>query len=168
MMGKFRANRRDPLMPSLIGPGKLAEIETVDVGGYPREVIRGSPRNLAGLFRQATAFGERTMVVEGDVRLTYAEAFARAATLAKALREDFGVVGGTKVAVVTGNRAEWIVAMLAVTSAGGVAALVNSRGVAGEMLRAMEKVGCTLAILDAGRDDVISAERPDPARQPRS
>jgi len=45
----------------------------------------------------------------------------------------------------------------------GVAALVNSRGVAEEMLRAIEKAGCTLAIIDAERDDVISAERPDPA-----
>ncbi len=157
-----RANLRDPLVQRLIGPGKLAEIETVDIGGYPREVIKGAPHNLAGLFRQAMSFGERTMIVHEGVRLTYAEAFARAAALGKALREDYGVATGTMVAVVTGNRAEWIVAMLAITSAGGIAALVNSRGVAEEMLRAIEKVGCALAILDADRDDVISAVRPDP------
>ena len=63
----FRANIRDPLVERLIGPGKLAEIETVDVGGYPREVIKGAPRNLAGLYRQAMQFGARTLVVHEGV-----------------------------------------------------------------------------------------------------
>ncbi len=159
----FRSNIRDPLVARLIGPGKLAEIETVDIGGFPHEVIKGAPRNLAGVYRQAMAFGERAMIVQGDVRITYAEAFARAAVLGQALRERFAVTRGTTVAVITSNRAEWIIALLAVTSVGGIAALVNSRGVAEEMLRAVEKVSCTLAILDAERDDIISAQRPDPA-----
>ena len=159
----FRTNIRDPLVARLVGPGKLIEIETVDVGGYPREVIKGAPRNLAGIYRKAMQFGERLMVVHGDVRLTYAEMFARAAALGHELRGQFGVGRGTVVAVVTSNRAEWIVSLLAVTSVGGIAALVNSRGVAEEMLRAMEKVDCVLAILDAERDDLISAVRPDPS-----
>jgi long-chain acyl-CoA synthetase len=159
----FRTNIRDPLVASLVGPGKLIEIETIDVGGYPREVIKGAPRNLAGIYRQAMQFGDRVMVVHEGTSLTYAEAFARAAALGRMLRERFGVRRGTMVAVVTSNRAEWILSLLAVTSVGGIAALVNSRGVAEEMLRAMEKVGATLAILDAERDDVISAARPDPS-----
>jgi long-chain acyl-CoA synthetase len=159
----FRPNLRDPLVERLLGPGKLAEVETVDIGGYPREVIKGSARNLAGLYRQAMQFGTRTMVVHEGSALTYAEALARAAALGQALRQRFGVERGTKVAVVTSNRSEWIIALLAITSVGGIAALVNSRGVAAEMLRAIEKVGCTLAILDAERDHIISAERPDPA-----
>lgn len=159
----FRANVRDPLVDRLLGPGKAWELETIDVGGYPRQVFKGTPHNLAGLFRQAMRYPDRLMVVQGDVRITYAEGFARAAALAKALRERFGVTRGTAVAVVTANRAEWIIATLAITAVGGVAALVNSRGVAEEMLRAIEKVGCTLAILDAERDAVICAERADPA-----
>lgn len=162
MPAEFRTNIRDPLVARLIGPGKLAEVETVEIGGYRREVIKGAPRNLAGIYRQAMQFAEQVMVVQGEVRLTYGEVFSRAAALAKALRDDFGVGRGTMVAVVTGNRAEWIISLLAVTSLGGIAALVNSRGVADEMLRAMEKVSCGLAILDAERDDIIAAARPDP------
>ncbi|MBW8754686.1 MAG: acyl--CoA ligase, partial [Sphingomonadales bacterium] len=96
-------------------------------------------------------------------RFTYAEAFAQAAGLAQELRDRFEVKKGTKVAVVTANRPEWIVALLAVTALGGIAALVNSRGAAEEMLRAIDKVGCELAILDAERDDVITAAEPEPA-----
>lgn len=159
----WRGNIRDPLVEELIGPGKEWEIETVEVAGYPQEVFKGAPRNLAGLYRRGMKFGDRLMVVQDEARITYAEGFSRAAALAEALRNRFGVVRGTKVAVVTGNRVEWIIATLAITAVGGIAALVNSRGVAEEMLRAIDKVGCTLAILDAGRDDVIAAELPDPA-----
>jgi acyl-CoA synthetase (AMP-forming)/AMP-acid ligase II len=156
-------NIRDPLVDRLIGPGKAHKLEIIDVAGRQHEAFKGVPRNLAGLYRQGMQFGDRLMIVQGDVRISYAEGFARAAALAKALRERFEVTRGTKVAVVMSNRAEWIIAMLAITAVGGVAALVNSRGVAEEMLSAIEKVGCSLAILDAERDDIISAERPDPA-----
>jgi acyl-CoA synthetase (AMP-forming)/AMP-acid ligase II len=158
----WRGNIRDPLVERLVGPGKDWEFESADVAGRPQQLFKGVPRNLAGLFRQGMKFGDRLMIVQDGTHITYAEGFARAAALADALRSRFGVKRGTKVAIVTSNRAEWIIATLAVTAVGGIAALVNSRGVAEEMLRAIEKVGCTLAILDAERDDVICAERPDP------
>jgi len=159
---EFRANIRDPMVARLVGPGKQFELEDSIVAGRPHQVFKGAPRNLAGLFRQGMAFGDRLMIVEGSARITYDEGFARAAALGKALKERYGVGRGTMVAVVTSNRAEWIIAMLAVTSIGGIAALVNSRGVAEEMLRAIDQVGATLAILDAERDDIITAERADP------
>jgi acyl-CoA synthetase (AMP-forming)/AMP-acid ligase II len=162
-MQSYRFNIRDPLVERLVGPGKDFEFETIDVGGHAHEAFKGAPRNLAGLFRKGMQFADRPMIVQDGVSITYAEGFARAAALAKSLRDRFGVTRGTTVAVVTSNRPEWIIAMLAVTSVGGMAALVNSRGVAEEMLRAIEKVGCTLAIIDAERDNIVSAERPDPA-----
>ncbi|MEJ5975845.1 class I adenylate-forming enzyme family protein [Novosphingobium sp. PS1R-30] len=157
------SNIRDPLVARLIGPGKAFELVAEQIGDQVHEVFKGAPRNLAGLYRQGMAYGDRLMVVHGDTRLTYAEGFARAAALAQALRERYSVGRGTTVAVVTANRPEWIIALLAITSLGGVAALVNSRGAAEEMLRAIDKVGCTLAILDGERDDVITAQQPDPA-----
>lgn len=158
----FRTNLRDPMVERLIGPDKDFELVPAQVSGRPHLVFKGAPRNLAGLFLQGMEFGDRTMIVQGDVRISYSDAFDRAAALAKALREQFGAGPGTTIAVVTANRAEWIIAMLAITSIGAIAALVNSRGVAEEMLRAIETVGCQLAIIDAERDDIICAERPDP------
>jgi acyl-CoA synthetase (AMP-forming)/AMP-acid ligase II len=156
------ANIRDPLVERLIGPGKPFELVSEDVGGYRHEVFKGAPRNLAGLYRQGMTFADRVMVVHGDTSITYADAFARAAGLAKELRARYGVTKGMTVAVVTANRPEWIVSLLAVTALGGIAALVNSRGAAEEMLRAIDKVGCALAILDAERDDIIIAAEPSP------
>ncbi|KHK90145.1 hypothetical protein LK12_15790 [Novosphingobium malaysiense] len=158
----WRGNVRDPLCERLIGPGKAYEIETVDVGGRECEVFKGAPRNLAGLYRRGMAFPDRLMVVQGDLKITYSGGFARAAALARALRDRFGVARGDSVAVATSNRAEWIIATLAITAIGARAALVNSRGVAEEMLRAIENVESKIVILDAERDEVISVERPDP------
>lgn len=161
-MSSESANIRDPLVERLIGPGKPFELVSEDVGGYRHEVFKGAPRNLAGLYRQGMTFADRVMVVHGDTSITYADAFARAAGLAKELRARYGVTKGMTVAVVTANRPEWIVSLLAVTALGGIAALVNSRGAAEEMLRAIDKVGCALAILDAERDDIIIAAEPSP------
>ncbi|MBV1686185.1 AMP-binding protein [Novosphingobium sp. G106] len=155
-------NLRDPLAERMLGPGGSHTLETVDVAGFPQQVFKGAARNLAGLYRQGMVFGDRLMVVQDDLQLTYADAFARAAALADALRHRFGVTHGTRVAVVMGNRAEWIVSVLAITAVGGVAALVNSRGAAEEMLRAIATASCELAILDAERAAIVAAERPDP------
>ena len=141
-------NACDPLVASMIGPGKPYELTTVEIAGHQQAVFSGSPRTLAGLYRQAMQFGERVMVVQDETALTYAQVFARAAALGAALKAQFGVTRGTHVAVVMANRAEWIVSVLAITAAGGIAALVNSRGVAEEIQRALATSQCGLAICD--------------------
>lgn len=159
---KWRNNIRDPLAEWMLGPGGSHTLESATVAGYEQQVFTGAPRNLAGLYRQAMHFGDRIMVVQDGQSLTYAEVFAKAAALADALRNRFGVRAGTKVAVVMSNRIEWIISVLAITAVGGVAALVNSRGVAEEMLRAIETAQCELAIIDAERAAIIASEEPDP------
>ena len=161
--GMWRANVRDPLAEKMLRPGGRHALETVTVAGFPQQVFKGAPRTLAGLYAQAMQHGDRVMVVQDGQSLTYAEGFAQAAALADSLRSRFGVVAGTKIAVAMSNRIEWIVSVLAITAVGGVAALVNSRGVAEEMLRAIETAQCTLAIMDADRAAIIAAELPDPA-----
>ncbi len=132
------------------------------VRGFPQEVFAGAPRNLAGLYRQAMDHADAVMVVQDGRSLTYGEAFAQAGALAHALKTQFGVRAGTKVAVVMSNRIEWIISTLAITAIGGVAALVNSRGVADEMLRAIATAQCDLAIIDAERAAIIAGVLPDP------
>ena len=156
-------NQRDPLVAEMLGAGKAWDLAEEVVTGHRQVVFAGVPRNLAGLYRQAMAHADRVMIVQDEHQLTYAQAFARAGSLSMALSEQYGVERGTTVAVVTANRAEWIIAVLAITSLGAVAALVNSRGVAEEMLRAISAVECQLAILDAHCADLIAAAEPDPA-----
>jgi long-chain acyl-CoA synthetase len=159
---KWRTNVRDPLAERMLAPGGTYALEAATIAGYEQQVFTGAPRNLAGLYRQAMHFGDRVMAVQDGRSLTFAEGFAKAAALAHALRNRFNIRAGTKVAVVMSNRIEWIISMLAITAVGGVAALINSRGVAEEMLRAIETAQCELVIMDAERAAIIAAEKPDP------
>ncbi len=160
-MDAMSADGKDPLVAELIGPGKLFETETVTVAGLPRQVFRGSPRTLAEIYKAAQALGDKPMVVHGDLRLSYDEVFARAARLAERLRDEFGLTRGSKVAIAMANSAEWVVSLIAITAVGGIAALINSRGSAEEMVHAIGSVGCDLAILDEERAALIDAAFPD-------
>jgi long-chain acyl-CoA synthetase len=162
-MGGFRENIRDPLALRMLAEGDEFELETILVGGRPRHVFKGLPRNLAQLYRAGMQYPGNTMVIDGQTRFTYAEGFARAAALATAMRNDYGIGAGDVVAVVTVNRWEWIVSTVAVTSLGAIVASINSRGVAEEMLRAMDLVDCKLAIIEADKDEMVAESRPDPA-----
>lgn len=162
-MGGFRDNKRDPLALRMLAQGDEFELETILVGGRPREVFKGLPRNLAQLYRSGMQYTDRTGVIDGDTRITFGELFSRAAALASHLSRAYGVSKGDVIALVTVNRLEWIVAHLAITSLGAITASINSRGVAEEMLRAMDLVECRLAIVQSDKDATICAERPDPS-----
>lgn len=138
----------DPLAERMLRPGGSHALESVTIAGYTQQVFKGAPRNLARLYRQAMQHKDSIMVVQDERSLSYAEGFEQAAALADALRSQFGVKAGTKVAVVMSNRIEWIISVLAITAVGGVAALVNSRGVGEEMLRAIDTAQCAIAIMD--------------------
>jgi fatty-acyl-CoA synthase len=68
--------------------------------------------SIADLFEVvAEVIGDRPALVAGDVRLTYAELDERATRFAEALRSA-GIGAGEHVAVLSGNRAEWLEVML--------------------------------------------------------
>jgi long-chain acyl-CoA synthetase len=161
----MQENVRDPLVERLLGPGKPFELEDAVVFGRKVQVFKGAPRTVNDIYRRALAFRGtgRRLVVQDEVSHTYEDGFARAAALSKALREQYGVKRGTMVAMVMANRPEWLISLIAIHAAGGVAVIVNSRGSAEEMLRATRQCDSVLVIADADRDAIMSRAEPDPA-----
>ncbi|MFZ6003420.1 MAG: class I adenylate-forming enzyme family protein [Actinomycetota bacterium] len=80
----------------------------------------------------AQRHGDRTFAVLGDDRLTYADAEARSAQLAKGLLAS-GAGKGTRVGLLAPNSPEWIVGWLAATRIGCVVALLNTYSKAREL-----------------------------------
>jgi acyl-CoA synthetase (AMP-forming)/AMP-acid ligase II len=74
----------------------------------------------------AERFGDHTAVVDGAMRLTYAELVDRVRVFGAAL-VDSGVEPGDRVAVWAFNCTEWIVAFLGLSCAGAVLVPVNTR-----------------------------------------
>lgn len=144
------ASATDPLA-ALTAPGTPFEITIEPVRGVPCRVYRRAPRHLGDVYAAARQFATRPFLVYEGQRLAYAEAFERAASLARELATRHGVGRGTRVAIAMRNCPEWILSFLAASSLGAVTVLVNSRGSAAEIAHALESTSCELLIADPTR-----------------
>src|SRR5436190_10587267 len=83
-------------------------------------------RTIPGLLAELAArFPDREALVGAGQRYTYASLRAEVRALAKGLHA-LGVRKGDKVAILMGNKPEWIVADLAICLLGGVMVAVNT------------------------------------------
>ena len=73
----------------------------------------------------AEKHGPRTLIVLDDERLSYAEAEARSATLARGLLAR-GAGKGTRIAIWMPNGPDWVIAWLAITRIGAIAVPLNT------------------------------------------
>jgi long-chain acyl-CoA synthetase len=121
-----------------------------------RTAFRNHPATLIDLYAHALGHGAQTMTIADGVATSFETVFGRAAALSRALGTRFGVGRGSYVALAMANRVEWMIAYIAVTAAGGIAVLVNSRGAPDELRDAIERTGCGLAILDAERAALLA------------
>lgn len=145
-------SRVDPIFAAVTAPGTPFEIGEID--GV--RMFANAPEDLNSLIESARRFDDRTFIVDfddvlGERRFTYTQIFAWRDRLAARL----GISRGDRVAICMRNRAEWMVAFLAVIRAGGIAAVLNSRGSADELLGMIDDVTPALVIADTERGDVL-------------
>jgi fatty-acyl-CoA synthase len=116
---------------------------------------------LAFLERSAAAFPERTAVVDGPVRLTWAGLRERARRFAVALQHG-GIEKGDRVAVLAPNVTELLEAHFAVPAAGAVLVAINTRLNADEVHYILEHSGSRMLVVDpslASLADAAPVER---------
>ena len=140
---------RDPIVELLTSKGfpfELVENDTM-------RCFANAPAHLDALIETARRFGERTFLVEGERRLTFADVFA----LRDALAAKLAIEPGERVAICMKNRIEWLTGFLAAVRAGGVVALINSRGSPEELAGAVKSVGASLVLADGERAELLRA-----------
>ncbi|MEY4999502.1 MAG: hypothetical protein RIS00_1546 [Pseudomonadota bacterium] len=135
--------KSDPIFDAVTGPGSPFEIG--ERGGMRRFV--NAPSDLNQMIERARAFGDREMIVEGDLRLTYAQGFARRDALALML----DINQGDRVGLCMKNSAAWMIGYLAILARGGVVVAVNSRGAPSELAAMLDDVGAALVLADGDR-----------------
>jgi fatty-acyl-CoA synthase len=118
----------------------------------------------AHLVRAAHVHGDRLAVVDGDVRLTYAELHDRAQRLAGGLAE-LGVAPGDRVAVLAPNSLPLLEAHYGIPYAGAVIVALNIRLSVAELGYILEHSGasvlvCDAAFTDLGREAVAASGGP--------
>ncbi|PIE25897.1 MAG: acyl-CoA synthetase [Micrococcales bacterium] len=110
---------------------------------------------LAFLERAATIHPGQVAVVDGGRRLTYAQAAEHVTRLANALR-DLGVRPGDRVAYITANSTEMLLAHYAVPLAHAVLVAVNTRLAPQEVRYILEHSGASVVMIDPGLWDLMS------------
>ncbi|GAA0382128.1 fatty acid--CoA ligase [Acrocarpospora corrugata] len=138
----------DQVQARLTAPGQLFEM--VDAGGGVR-AWKHAPATFRALLENSAFHGDKEFVVFEDERLTYAEHFRLAATLAHRLEGTFGVRKGDRVAIAMRNYPEWIVAFSATLAIGAIAVPLNAWWTRQELEYGLADSGATLVIADEER-----------------
>ena len=116
----------DQVQAQLTGPGQLFEMDEVPSHGGTVKTWKHAPGDFRALLETSRFHGDKDLPDYEDEHLTYEEHFRRAATLARRLVEEYGVVKGDRVAVAMRNYPEWVIAFSAALAAGAIAVPLNA------------------------------------------
>lgn len=123
--------------------------------GHPCRVYRDRPRALSELLLDAQRWADRTLLVQGDRRLTGKEHLAAVARVTDALRQR-GVRPGDTVMLQGFNHIEWVVAFWALQCLGATVALGNAWWSESETQSALALTRPSLLIRDRAPDAALA------------
>lgn len=126
--------------------------------GEDRRVTEPRPTVPALLARSLREFGSETYVVTPTDRLTYDEAAARSADIARWLLNE-GVGKGTRVGLFFANGADWIVWWLAVSRIGALAVPLSTLYTPAELAKVMRLADIGLLVAPKRVLNIDVAER---------
>lgn len=138
------------------GPLSVTHVEKY---GVQIPMIAKAPENLRDYFAMFCALNaDKEFLVDGDLRLTFAECHAAALALAGGLNEGYGLQVGDRVGIAARNSANWIIAYMAILISGGVATLLNGWWQGSELADGIRMVGCKYVLADAQRAARLQGE----------
>jgi acyl-CoA synthetase (AMP-forming)/AMP-acid ligase II len=144
------------VMRELTGPGGRFELVEEEVLGARMPVLRHRRRAVAELLADSVRFGDRDYLVTEDRRLSYREHAAAAAALAAALREEYGVRRGDRVAILAANTVEWVITFWAAQSLGAIAVGLNGWWVPREIEYGLALTEPAVVVVDAKRAKLLA------------
>ncbi|WP_305779913.1 class I adenylate-forming enzyme family protein [Nocardia nova] len=144
------------VMRELTGPGGRFELVEEEVLGARMPVLRHRHRAVAELLADSVRFGDRDYLVTEDRRLSYREHAAAAAALAAALREEYGVGRGDRVAILAANTVEWVITFWAAQSLGAIAVGLNGWWVPREIEYGLALTEPAVVVVDAKRAKLLA------------
>lgn len=120
--------------------------------GVEMPAFAGAPPSLAHYFAHfCNEHRDVPFLVDGDVRLTFAEAYSAATCVAESLVHDHAVAKGDRIAIAARNSANWMIAYMGIIMAGGCATLLNGFSSGEELAYGIDLAEARLVLADAGR-----------------
>ncbi len=142
----------DAVMGSLTAEGGPLALRSVERFGVPLPMIASAPPALPQYFAHyCRENADKTFLVSGDERLTFADVYAQADLVARALASLHGVAKGDRIGIAMRNSPSWIVLYMGILMAGGIATLLNGWWQSEELQAGIDEVECRLVFADAAR-----------------
>ncbi|MFT4082537.1 MAG: class I adenylate-forming enzyme family protein [Nocardioides sp.] len=145
---------RDEVIARITGPGERFEIVREPVLGYELPVYVHREHSLVEMLLASARYGDAEYLVTDRETITFAEHLAMAGALAAALREEYGVRPGDRVAICAANSPQWILAFWATISIGAVVVGMNSMWAPAELRHGLELTEPTALVADERRREL--------------
>ena len=140
----------DEAVAALTLPGAPFEVTQAVLRGHEYLVYESIPNNLGEYFEFMRKHGDAEFLVYLDQRIGYTEALELALGFAAKLSQQ-GVQKGDRIAIVSRNNPEWIIAFIAAVAMGAVAVPMNGWWTTDELDYAIDDSGAKWVIADAER-----------------
>jgi len=144
-------------MEALTQPGELLELETAEKFDQKLPLFKNAPANMADYLAYfCNEHAEKEFLVDGDIRLTFAETYAAARKIAGGLVAGHGVKKGDRIGIAARNSANWIILYMAIAISGGVTTKLNGWWQGEELVDGIMDVECSIVFADAQRAQRIA------------
>jgi long-chain acyl-CoA synthetase len=154
---------REEIERRLLSAGAPFEVREEEVLGESMAVFARRARSLREVLAASGEADDAEYLVfvdpEGNTtrRISYREHLASVASVAKALRDRFGVQRGDRVAILAGNGPAWIVTFWATVSLGAIVVGMNAWWAGDEIRFALDDAEPKVLVADRKRLDRIDA-----------
>jgi long-chain acyl-CoA synthetase len=138
----------EEIVAQLTGPGAPFEIQIEPVRGLPMKNFKHREKSLREKIANAGLRGDRIAMVQGERRITYAESTRLVWGAAHALRDGFGFRPGDRLAILAYNSPDWLIALFAASSLGGVAVGLNGWWTTEEIEYGLTDSGSRFLVVD--------------------
>lgn len=141
----------DAAVDRLTQPGQPFETNIVTLNGVDYRNFATLPENLAQYFQVMQQHAHKDFAVYLDERYTFDEGYQHSSAFGAALVQRFGVAKGDRVAILSRNNPQWLMAFIGATSVGAVAVPMNAWWTTDELDYGFEDSGAKVVVADRQR-----------------
>ncbi|BDI60013.1 class I adenylate-forming enzyme family protein [Qipengyuania nanhaisediminis] len=145
-------NALEHIIGELTKEGQPFHCKTITRDGVEMPAFAAAPPTLAHYFAHfCNEHRDTEFLVDGDLRLTFGQTYQAAVCVAESLARDHGVEVGDRIGIAARNSANWMIAFMGITMAGGCATLLNGFWSGDELAYGIRLAECKLVLADKGR-----------------
>ena len=143
--------RFNEAVATLTSQGQAFEVNAVELGGVSYRNFAALPANLGEYFLIMLQHAQKDFAVYLEERYTYGEGYQHSCEFGAALLERYRLSKGDRVAILSRNNPQWMMAFIGTTAVGGVAVPMNAWWTTEELDYGFADSGARIVVADRAR-----------------